>query len=305
MGVRHDPFFKSLLRAFLPDLLLLTVPEVIPHLRLSSMVFLDKEFFLEGPRGGRREVDLLAKVPLRGTGNPLLVHIEVEARERRGMPQRLRGYHSQIQGRHDGQVLSILVCLRARRSGVSAAPLAGPLSGPAFTDFRYVTFGLSGCPASEYLERSEPLAWALAALMDSGPWSRPEHKLACLRRIAQSELDEERKLLLADCVEMYIELTSGEAREYETLAHQRPHQEVRAVQMTWSQRIKAEGFKLGRREGLEKGMRQLLLRQLERRFGPLPESVRAKVESIASTRRLTRLSDQLLVASSLDELGLR
>ena len=292
------------------------------------MVFLDKEFFLEGPRGGRREVDLLAKVPLRGIGSSLLIHVEVEARERRGMPQRLRGYHSQIQGRHDGQVLTLLVCLRARRPGVTASPLESHLSGPAFTDFRYVTFGLSGCPAVEYLERPEPLAWALAALMDPGPWSRPEHKLACLRRIAQSDLEDDRKLLLADCVEMYLELTSGEVREYETLARHEPHREVRAVQMTWSQRIKAEGFKLGRqegrqeglqegqkegrqaglkegqKEGLEKGMRQLLLRQLERRFGPLPESVRAKVEAIASTRRLTRLSDQLLAASSLDELGL-
>jgi flagellar biosynthesis/type III secretory pathway protein FliH len=112
---------------------------------------------------------------------------------------------------------------------------------------------------------------------------------------------------------MYLELTTGEAREYETLAGQGPHREVRTVQMTWSQRIKSEGFKLGRqegrkegrKEGREEGMRQLLLHLLEQRFGLLPEIVRLKVEAIDSPRRLTRLSGQVLVASSLEELGLR
>jgi len=302
--MRHDPLFKTLLRTFLPDLLRLTVPDVIPRLRCSGIAFLDKEFFLEGPRGGRREADLLAKVPLRGTRFSLLVHVEIEARERSGMPQRLRSYHSQIQGRHDGQVLSILVCLRAKRAGVSMRPLERHLLGPAFTDFRYVTLGLSSCSASEYLERAEPLAWALAALMDPQTWSRPEHKLACLRRIAQSDLAEERKLLLADCVEMYLQLTPEEAQVYETLAQRGPHLEVRAVQMTWSQRIKAEGFKIGRKAGREQGMRQLLLHQLERRFGPLPARVREEVEAIVSPRRLTRLSEKVLVASSLEDLGL-
>jgi len=75
--------------------------------------------------------------------------------------------------------------------------------------------------------------------------------------------------------------------------------------MTWSQRIKAEGFKIGRKAGREQGMRQLLLHQLERRFGPLPESVREEVEAIVSPRRLTRLSEKVLVASSLEDLGLR
>jgi hypothetical protein len=312
-GVRHDPLFKTLIRTFLPDLLSLTVPEIVPHLRLSGAVYLDKEFFLEGPRGGRREADLLVRIPLRRRKASLLIHVELEVRERRGMPQRLRGYHSQIQGRYDSQVVSILVCLRARRAGVSAVPLPGLLSGPTFPDFRYVTFGLSGCAASEYLDRPEPLAWALAALMRPGTWGRAEHKLACLRRIARSGLDDGRKLLLADCVEMYLELTTKEASEYEALVAQEPHREVRAVQMTWSQRIKAEGFRLGRqegrkvgrKEGREDGMRQLLLHLLEQRFGPLPEAVRLKVEAIDSPRRLTQLSGQVLVASSLEELGLR
>jgi predicted transposase YdaD len=75
--------------------------------------------------------------------------------------------------------------------------------------------------------------------------------------------------------------------------------------MTWSQRIKAEGRREGRKEGQETGMRSLLLHLLEQRFGPLPESVRTEVGAITSPRRLTRLSEKVLVASSLEDMGLR
>jgi len=38
--------------------------------------------------------------------------------------------------------------------------------GPDFPGFGYVSFGLAGCEAADYLARPEPLAWALAAVMD-------------------------------------------------------------------------------------------------------------------------------------------
>jgi glycine/D-amino acid oxidase-like deaminating enzyme len=59
----------------------------------------------------------------------------------------------------------------------------------------------------------------------------------------------------------------------------------------------------GRQEGL-RTIHQILLRQMERRFGRIPKRVRAKVEKISSAKELERLGDQLLVASSLKELGL-
>lgn len=52
------------------------------------------------------------------------------------------------------------------------------------------------------------------------------------------------------------------------------------------------------------GKREMLLRLLERRFGPVPEAVRHKVEEIRSDRRLERLADKILTAGSLREMGL-
>jgi hypothetical protein len=325
----HDRLFKTLLRAFFGDLLRLMVPAIAARLDMARAAFLDKELLADAAEGRRREADLLARVPLHGGGS-LLVHVEIEARARSRMPYRLRSYASRIQSAYAGQVLSILLNLRGGRAGVHHAALDDELSGPELSPFRYVAFGLSGCSGAEYLNRTEPLAWALAALMRPGG-ARAAHKLACHRRIAEARLTDERRILLMDFVEAYLELTVDEAQEYKILGAQN-HGEMKAVWMTWSERMKAEGrkegLKLGKNEGRQEGLRlgknegrkeglklgeqsavrslrQILLFQLEQRFGPLPASIHHQVEAIDSLRRLTRLAERVLTVGSLRELRLR
>jgi len=78
--------------------------------------------------------------------------------------------------------------------------------------------------------------------------------------------------------------------------------------MTWSERLKEEGRKEGVKLGQQEAVRslhQILLLQLEQRFGPLSERVHRQVESIGSLRRLTRLAERVLTVGSLRELRLR
>lgn len=311
----HDRLFKSLLRAFLPDLLCLLAPGVAAQLRLDRVTFLDKELLAEE---GRREADLVARIPLRA-GGALLVHVEIEARVRRGMPQRLRAYAHRIQSLYEGQLLTILLNLRGGRPGIHRIRLDGELTDPDLSSFQYLAFGLAGCAAADYLEKTEPLAWALAAVMRSGSLSRAEHKLACLSRIAAARLHESREILLVNFVEEYLPLTAAQAEEYKILSARNLNREEKAMWMPWSERIKVEarkeGILLGRQEGQEKGlqkgraqgeregMRKLLLHMLDQRFGPLTAEVRGQIEAINSTRRLTSLASKVLKARSLGDLG--
>jgi predicted transposase YdaD len=310
--MRHDPFFKTLLRVFLSDFLSLAAPDLAEHLNAAGASFLDKEFFSDGPKDRRREVDLLVRVRRRGSRGALLVHIEIEARARAGIARRLRAYSVQIQARHGGAVLSIVLNLQAGKPGPRVEILEEDLTGPQLPSFRYVSFGLAGCPAAEYLDRAEPLAWGLAALMDHRPLSRPAHKMACLRRIATAKLTDRRRLLLVNCVETYLQLSPTETAELAALQTREGDQEARAMTMTWADRMvekgRKEGIRVGkekwRQEGRREALRDMLLLQLSRRFGPLPDGVRRHVEAIASTERLTKLSEQILVAGSLDEMEL-
>ena len=60
-----------------------------------------------------------------------------------------------------------------------------------------------------------------------------------------------------------------------------------------------QGIERGRREGLEDGRRAMLLRQLHRRFGDIPEPVRQRVAR-AGIALLDTWADNVLTAATLD-----
>jgi predicted transposase YdaD len=297
MANQHDKIFKQLLHAYLGDFLRLAVPETLDRLDLSSPEFLDKELFAEGPRGRRRELDLLVRVRT-VNGRPLMIHVEIEARASPEMEERLWRYRNQILARYDTPVLTLVINLKRGRPGVCLKTRESDL-GPDFPGFRYVSFGLAGCSAAEYLARPEPLAWALAALMEPGPLSRAELKMACLRRVAGLRRRTD-PFLLVNCVENYLQLADEEAVELEALRARKENREVQAMALTWSEKLEAKGEARGRGEGA----REILLLQLAERFGPLPEGARRQVEEISSLQRLTQLAKRVLTAHSLEEMGL-
>lgn len=66
--------------------------------------------------------------------------------------------------------------------------------------------------------------------------------------------------------------------------------------ITWTDRILFEGER--------QGARLVLLGVLEKRFGPLPDKVRQRVEKIRSVERLTVLAQKAVTAKSLKSLRL-
>lgn len=76
------------------------------------------------------------------------------------------------------------------------------------------------------------------------------------------------------------------------------------MELTWAGKIEAKGREQGRAEGGLAATRRLIIRQLEHRFGLLPEPARNRLERLDDQRELDRLSEQLLDAGSLAELGL-
>lgn len=73
----------------------------------------------------------------------------------------------------------------------------------------------------------------------------------------------------------------------------------------------AQGLEQGIAQGIEKGIEQgilrgeckTLLRQIERKFGPVSQDVRGRLEAIMDVEELDRLADSILTAQSLEEMG--
>lgn len=75
----------------------------------------------------------------------------------------------------------------------------------------------------------------------------------------------------------------------------------------WKREFKAEALREGLEKGLEKGerqgalraLREVLLRQMELRFGEIPPEVRQRVGRMTSEARLLKLTERVVVADSL------
>jgi len=293
----HDQLSKSLISTFFQDFLRLTIPDSEPLLHADATTFMDKELFIDWPQGQRRELDLLARVPMGEGGTPLLVHVEIESEASSTMSQRLWMYYMQIRLRHDLLVLPILVNLRGGRPGVGLEILEEGIEPLATGTFRYRVLGLSGCDAEDWLIRPEPVAWAFAALMRPGKWSPAELKLHCLRRVAAWGVTGFRKEVLINWIETYVQLSEEESARYQRLMEQEENKEVEEMEMTWLGKAEARGIE----KTLEQ-MRQAVIQRVEQRFGVLPEGIEERVQAIDSVGPLADLLTRLSQVQSADEL---
>src|SRR5262249_9883711 len=161
--------------------------------------------------------------------------------------------------RHDLPVHTFVLSLKGGPAGVRDLEYREGSLDRELALFRYTAFGLSGAPAEEYLARPEPLAWALAALMRPGSHTRLEQRLACLQRVATARsITEAERFLLFNWVATYLELDGRAGDEYQALLQESEDEEVRAMAMTWAEKMEEKG----RQQGMQEGMKTLLLRQL-------------------------------------------
>lgn len=304
----HDQLFKQLLEEFFDQLLQLIEPRLADQLEPGEATFLKQDVFSGIGEGDRAIVDLVAKIPVKD-GQPRLVlaHVEIERQFRKAMAERLWCYYMYLRLNFSLPVIPILINLSGGPSGVTTAEWTDEVLGREVASFHYTNFGLSGCLAEEYLDRPQPLAWGLAALMRSEKWDRVEQKIRCRRAIFSADVSEKQGMLLLNLVHTYIELDGPEAERFDRLKKQEL-KEIGDMELTWAGKIEAKGREQGREQGRVEGSlaatRRLVLRQLEHRFGSLSKQTRNRVEALNDQQELDRLSERLLDAGSLAELGL-
>ena len=104
-----------------------------------------------------------------------------------------------------------------------------------------------------------------------------------------------RRFLLAGGVEAYGDLDPAQQERLQALLTTEQYQEVRPFMITTYER--------GIQQGIQRGQRQLVLRQLEAKFGPLTPEVKQRVEAL-STEQLDQLALDFVKAQSLKDLRL-
>jgi hypothetical protein len=302
----HDQRFKNLIKVFFREFLLLFFASWAERLDLGAVTWLEQEVFPDPPGGPRRALDLVGRVAThqavegQRTGEPdsfvALVHIEIESPDK-AAPLRPRMFRSYVylRDKYSLPVLPIALYLKVGLDGIGI-----DIYEELFSDFRPVRFeylyvGLPALDAVEYVQGENWLGVALAALMripkDRVAWLGAE----ALRRLQAAPLTDQKRFLLAECVQAYLQLDEQQQREYEQLIATEPYGGVRAMNATW--------FEKGIEKGIEKERREWVRTYLELRFGPLPGQVETRLQEM-SARKLESVRDMAMRATSLEDLAL-
>ena len=133
--------------------------------------------------------------------------------------------------------------------------------------------------------------------MAYAPEEKREVYAQAMRGLTTLEPDPERRLKYLDFIDIYAALDENERIVYR---QRYPAEEV-AEMTRFAERFLEKGREEGREQGIGQGEARVMLRQLTLKFGPLPEPVRARIES-ADADTLLRWSERVLSADHLEEV---
>ena len=198
-------FFRELFQTFLGDFIRIAEPDFIGRLLpgLARFPVLDLSGWSDEERAS---LGAVAEVPtLDGRCATVLIHTEPEPLSPAETSRRLSRYFLALEAKYEQPVVLTTVWLRGGRPGINLESVSvNPLFGVEMVRIFYSAFGLAESRAEHYLERPEPLAWALAALMRPARSRPAAHRRDCLRKIAEAGLPERETALLRACAEEWV-----------------------------------------------------------------------------------------------------
>ena len=300
--IDHDQLFKNLFHHCFELFIQLFFPQQAAQLSFSTAKFLQQEQFTEFPSGERRFMDTVVEVnTLSDESNWILIHAEFQAKRSSAFPLRMFRYFCQLRLRHDCLIWPIVVYLPSGSGGIVLELYSEELFSQEYEHFYYHAVGLPELDVKRYLATGNPVAYALAPLMNRGNLSKAQLKAICLSGIAQSNVIELQRALLAYFVDVYLPLSQEEEQEFRQLVTE---QEVVAMEFitSWERKGRVEGRVEGHIEGALEALRGALLMQLREKFGQIPQTIETNVQSIESTEKLSRLLAQVIHANSLVEI---
>lgn len=281
----HDRLFKELLTTFFTEFLDLFLPDIAAALdRNAAIVPMDKEVFTDVTSGDKHEVDILMKARLRGEDAFFLIHVENQSTPQSDFPRRMFRYFARLTEKYDLPVYPVVIFSYDTPKRPEPTRLLVAFPGKIVLRFEYTVIQLNCLPWRQFVRQENPVASALMAKMKMSAKDRPRVKAECLRLLATLKLDPARTKLIGGFVDSYLELNAQEMKQYErAIAAFAPIERGDTVEITTSWE------RNGIAQGITQGKETLVVRQLRRRVGPVPDSLIARLNT--------------LTAGQLDDLG--
>ena len=316
--MNHDQFFKRMMRLFLRSFFEVFYPEWSTRLRFERAEWLEQEVFPNPPRGEKRVVDILVKIPIIPADPPrenepresmALILIEAEGSTRLAeFRERVYDYTRALREKHGLDVLPIALFLSLRLDGRGTDLYEIRFWERRILTFEYDYVALPGLRASDYEGHANPLALAWSTLMMMDPSRRAPAAAEAMDAVVASSLEIEQKHLLIDFIQSYAPLEESQRRDLNELLVDPKRENTMNFRKTMMQEAMelglSQGLEKGLSQGLEKGQRDLLVQLCQEKFKQLsPEDLHRRIDSMNLTQ-LGELGRKLLTAQHPNDLGL-
>ena len=302
----NDSPWKEILEAYFPQAMQFFFPRTAALIDWNRPYeFLDKEFqkIAKDSEQGRRYADKLVKVwHIDGREMWLLIHIEIQAIPEDVFPQRMFTYNLRIFDKFAKPAISLaILCDKDPNWRPSQYSYNYP-------DTRHL-FEFGTVKLLDYrnrwteLENSDnPFATVVMAHLKTQETNkksgeRKTWKLSLIRRLYELGFEEREIRNLYRFIDWVMILPEDleaefwqEFKEFE--------QERTMSYITTGERI---GYKRGKEEGRQEIGQTLVLRQLQRRVGELPQEVIKQIQSL-SLEQIENLGEALLDFATIDDL---
>lgn len=265
-----------------------------------------------------RRADLVVRLRERPSGEPFLLHIEIQSHNEPLMPWRMLRYLTDVQMRHPGQRLrQYLIYI-----GGEPLRMADRIEQPELS-YRYGLLDMRRVDCERLLAQDNPDALVLAILCDFRGRD-PQGVVNEIFRRLQAHLGDNPKRLreyidmievLSENRDLKTQIKEAEAMLTQIDVKRLPSYEL-GLEKGWKDGMEVglerglaygmdKGMEKGVKQGLEQGMEQgrvkLLLRLLRVKFGPLAPELEARVQA-AGGEQIELWAERILTAQSLDAM---
>lgn len=298
----YDSPWKEVSGRFFPELVEFFAPDLYTIIDWSAGYEpLEQELreMLRDAETGPRRVDKVVKVRTH-EGEPLylVLHVEIQVTRESGFPQRMFVYFYRLYDLYPEQVVSLAI-LADEEPGWEPKRYEYALHGTT-VDFGYRTVKIWDYNGRwEDLEKDpNPFALVVMAHLKTKTTrgdakERLTWKVELIRQLYARGYARENVLELFRFIDWLLvlpeEMTKGFRQQVEEIEQESKMKYVTSIE------------RLGRQEGHQEGLREVVLTQLEEKFGPLDTPILRRVEK-ASQEQVLLWAKRILTASSQDEI---
>ena len=281
----------------------MAAPDSLLKLLVSSFMTDVASWVLHTPVRAARPVNVVLPAPTLAvdqvlhvtlaSGHEGLLHLEFQGRRSHDtMRWRMQEYISRLAHTYRLDLESVVVYIgRGAGREDSGVYHVNGLTGQPTLTWRYTVVRLWQLSAETLLAVGRP---AVLALVGQTHIAHPEVVLPeVVRRLRQVPDAEQRGRLLTTLLALL------ENEEVITMVERLLTDDDVLLDLPYLRRLRAQEREEGRQEGRRQEAAEILLRQLQRRFGPLPEAVQSRVEA-ADRATLEQWSDRVVSAPTLE-----